>query len=111
MGFMKNYLVWLEENGHVYWNDLFETYDWNTDPMTNPDLLNKYMASLDPDPEEIDLDATGDYGVLVDDDDLDEVPYDPDFDGDLYVDLFDEDGITADAQAMLHDEDTNGDFV
>ena len=84
MGFMKNYLVWLEENGHVYWNDLFETYDWNTDPMTNPDLLNKYMTTP---------------------------PYDPDHDGPDYIDLFDADGITADAQAMLHEEDTNGDFV
>ncbi len=110
MGFMKNYLVWLEENGHVYWNDLFETYDWNTDPMTNPDLLNKYMTTLDPE-YDVDLDATGDYGVVLDDDDLDEPPYDPDHDGPDYIDLFDADGITADAQAMLHEEDTNGDFV
>ena len=35
----------------------------------------------------------------------------PIHDGPDYIDLFDADGITADAQAMLHEEDTNGDFV
>ena len=49
--------------------------------------------------------------MVLDDDDLDEPPYDPDHDGPDYIDLFDADGITADAQAMLHEEDTNGDFV
>ena len=100
----------LEENGHVYYNDLFETYDWNIDPMTNPDLLNQYMATLNPDPDDLELDET--HGGLVMDDEDDDLPYDPEHDENVYIDLFEDDGgLTADAQSMLHKEDTNGDFV
>jgi len=44
----KDFLMWLEEKGHIHWNENTESYEWEgNDPMHDSTLLADYRRTND----------------------------------------------------------------
>jgi hypothetical protein len=44
MARMKDYLVFLEEQGYAVWNDTTEQYDYTVDDIYSTQIMNEYKA-------------------------------------------------------------------
>tara|TARA_R100000458_G_scaffold20775_1_gene18583 strand:+ start:223 stop:585 length:363 start_codon:yes stop_codon:yes gene_type:complete len=120
MGAMKDFNLWLEENGYAWWNELTDTLEYDVD-INSRCLWEEYMAEratkqelrqgvlFDDDDEQDMLDTQHDMDAIIDDDE-DDADWVRGYDDTLP--LFDEHGgLTAEAYDMLYEMEQDGGFT
>ena len=118
MGAMKDFNIWLEENGHARWNELTDTLEYDVD-INSSTLWDEYLADratkqelrqgvlFDDDDEQDMLETQHDMDTILDDEDEDWVRGHDDT-----LPLFDNHGgLTAEGYDMLYKMEQDGGFT